>query len=100
MPSNARNENFFVSILEFCCPQLEIFSFIAMISFLELLIFIIALCVFGISNDSFLAPNYEGLKILGAADAKSTKNDYEFYRLIMPALLHANMNHISGNAVF
>ena len=37
---------------------------------------------------------------MGAADAKSTKNDYQFYRLIMPAFLHANLEHICGNVVF
>ena len=34
------------------------------------------------------------------ADAKSTKNDYEYYRLIMPAFLHGNLDHIASNLVF
>lgn len=71
-----------------------------LISFVEILIFIISLAVYGVSNEDFLAPNYYGLRQLGAADAKSTKNDYQFYRLIMPAFLHAHFNHISGNVVF
>jgi membrane associated rhomboid family serine protease len=54
----------------------------------------------GISNDSFLAPNDKALRLMGAADAKSTKNDYQFYRLIMPAFLHANLEHIAGNVFF
>mgnify|MGYP002633512626 CR=1 FL=1 len=37
---------------------------------------------------------------MGAADAKSTKNDYQFYRLIMPAFLHAHFEHIFGNVLF
>ena len=47
-----------------------------------------------------MAPNYEALKIMGSADAKSTKHDYQLYRLIMPAFLHANLEHIAGNVVF
>lgn len=84
----------------FCCPKLDWLQFISIISFLEILVFIISLSVYGISNDSFLAPNYHGLRELGAADAKSTKNDYQLYRLLMPAFLHANFNHISGNVFF
>ena len=37
---------------------------------------------------------------MGMADAKSTKNDYEYYRLIMPAFLHGNLDHIASNLVF
>ena len=37
---------------------------------------------------------------MGAADAKSTKNDNEWYRIVMPALLHAHFEHISGNVTF
>lgn len=54
----------------------------------------------GISNEAFLAPDGMALKLMGSADAKSTKNDYEFYRIFMPALLHAHLEHISGNVVF
>ena len=31
---------------------------------------------------------------------KSTKNDYQLYRLVMPAFLHANLEHIVGNLIF
>lgn len=37
---------------------------------------------------------------MGSADAKSLKNDYQFYRLIMPTFLHAHLEHISGNVFF
>ena len=60
----------------------------------------ISLCIWGLSNTDILAPNYDTLKIMGAADAKSTKNNYQFYRLIMPMFLHANLHHITGNIVF
>lgn len=62
--------------------------------------FIISLSVYGLNNDAFLAPNYKGLHDMGAADAKSTKNEYHFHRLIMPAFLHAHFEHIAGNVVF
>lgn len=76
------------------------YQFIVWISIVEVLIFIISIAVYGLSNEAFLAPNYHGLKELGAADAKSTKNDYQLYRLIMPAFLHAHFEHIAGNVAF
>ena len=98
--SEARDENFCSSLFIFCCPKLSISQFIAIISILEIIVFIISLCLFGLSNDSFLAPDQHALQVLGSADAKSTKNDYEFYRLIMPTFLHANLEHILGNVAF
>ena len=62
--------------------------------------YIISLCIYGVSNEDFLAPDSRSLAVMGAADAKSTKNDYQLYRLIMPAFLHAHFNHISGNVLF
>ena len=96
---SARNENFFVSIKLFACPKLTWLSFIVIISIIEFIVYIISLSIYGLSDSSFLAPNFEALKIMGAADAKSTKNDYHFHRLILPLLLHANLKHISGNIV-
>ena len=74
--SEAREENFFNSLRIFCCPKLGITQFIAIVSIVEFLVFIISICVYGLNNEAFLAPDYDGLKHLGAADAKSTKNDY------------------------
>jgi membrane associated rhomboid family serine protease len=96
----ARDENFFVSLKVFCCPKLSFFQFISIISILEIIVFIISLSVYGVSNEAFLSPNYRGLHQMGAADAKSTKNQYQFYRLIMPAFLHAHFEHIMGNVFF
>ena len=36
---------------------------------------------------------------MGAADAKSTKNDYQLYRLFTPMFLHANLKHLFHNIV-
>jgi membrane associated rhomboid family serine protease len=99
-PSMARDENIFESLKLFCCPKLGIFQFISIISILEIIAFIISLCIYGVSNEEFLAPDSRALAVMGAADAKSTKNDWELYRLIMPAFLHAHFNHIAGNVMF
>ena len=74
--SGARDENFCLSLKLFCCPKLTIFQFIVIISIIEIVIYIISLCIWGLSNEDILAPNYDTLKIMGAADAKSTKNNY------------------------
>lgn len=58
------------------------------------------MCIYGLSNEAFLAPNPESLAIMGMADAKSTKNDYQYYRWLMPMLLHGHLEHIAGNVVF
>jgi len=75
--SEARDENFFTSLRLVCCPRLGWLQFISIISIIEALIFIVSLCIYGLDNESgFLAPNYQTLKVMGSADAKSTKNDY------------------------
>lgn len=96
----AREENIFTSLKLFCCPKVTWLSFIVIISIIEIIIFIVSLAVFGISDEGFLAPDTTGLRHMGAADAKSTKNEYQFWRLIMPAFLHANFDHIAGNVFF
>ena len=98
--SYAREENFFDSLRILCCTKLRITQFIAIVSIVEFLVFFISIAVYGLNNEAFLAPDYDGLKHLGAADAKSTKNDYQFYRIIMPMFLHAHAEHICGNVVF
>ena len=50
------NENCFESLRLFCCPRLGILQFISIISILEFIVFIVSLCLNGLSNESFLAP--------------------------------------------
>ena len=88
------------SIALFCCPRLTFCSFIVIISIIEAIVYISSLCIYGLSDEAFLAPNPQTLAIMGMADAKSTKNDYQFYRLIMPMLLHGHLEHIAGNITF
>lgn len=84
----------------FCCPKLTWLSFIVIISIIEFIAYFISISIYGLSNEKFLAPDMRSMAIMGAADAKSTKNDNEWYRIFMPALLHANFEHISGNVTF
>ena len=58
------------------------------------------MCIYGLSDEAFLAPNPDSLAIMGMADAKSTKNDYEYYRWLMPMFLHGHLEHIASNVVF
>ena len=60
----------------FACPKLTWCSFIVIVSIVEIVFYIVSLGIYGLSDSDFLAPKFEALKILGAADAKSTKNDY------------------------
>tara|TARA_B110000285_G_C14647090_1_gene390199 strand:- start:77 stop:295 length:219 start_codon:yes stop_codon:yes gene_type:complete len=70
------------------------------ISIIEVIIYIVSLCIYGLDDSAFLAPAPQSLAIMGMADAKSTKNDYQFYRWIMPMLLHGHLEHIAGNVTF
>lgn len=98
--SEARDEGFCFSLQLFCCPKLTWLSFIAIISIIEFIAFFISIGLYGLSNEKFLAPDMRSMSLMGAADAKSTKNDNQWYRIVMPALLHANLEHIAGNVTF
>lgn len=75
-PGLGRDENICFSIKLLCCPKLGLFQFITIISIVEGFIYALTLCIYGITNDDFLSPNFKTLKIMGAADAKSLKNNY------------------------
>lgn len=74
--SEARDENFFYSICLCTCPHITWLQFIVLISFFEIIVFIISCSIYGIKNDALLAPNPHALELLGWQDAKKIKNNY------------------------
>ena len=97
--SYAREENFFSSICELCCPAIRWSQFITIISLVEFAIFIISCCIYGINNEEFLSPDPHALRLLGWQDSKKIKNNWEIYRWVTPILLHGNFEHLAGNVV-
>ena len=76
LKSNARNESLFESVILSTCPKLSWTQFIAIISIIEFVTFIISCCIYGLSNAEAFAPDSRSLALLGWKDAKKIKNDY------------------------
>ena len=82
------------------CPTFSIFTFIFIITFLEILMYLITLCwtMFesGESLDSsiFLGPSYDVLMKCGAKNDYKILYDYQIYRLLTPIFLHNGFVHI------
>lgn len=74
-PSGARNENIFESIGFCVCPKISIKQFIVIISLIELFIFIVTCCVYGLDNSAFLAPDMRGIS-WGWSDVKKIRNNW------------------------
>ena len=50
------------------CPKLEACSFLAVVSVIQIVVFVTELCLGGISNSSLLAANQEALMTMGMKD--------------------------------
>lgn len=97
-PSGARNENIFESIGFCVCPKISIKQFIVIISLIELFIFIVTCCVYGLDNSAFLAPDMRGIS-WGWSDVKKIRNNWQIWRFITPTVLHGHFEHILGNFI-
>ena len=66
---------------------------------MEILVFIISCCIYGLSNEEFLAPDPHALRLLGWQDNVRAKNNYEYYRWVTPIFLHGHLEHLVGNVI-
>lgn len=92
-----RKESFGHFIKNTCCPSFKVLSVIFFVSLIDLVIYIITLC-FGIKQTAteLLAPTYETLDKFGMKDPSKIKRG-EVHRLILFAILHANLVHLFVN---
>jgi membrane associated rhomboid family serine protease len=74
--SEAREEGYWGSLCLCLCPTISWRQFIVWISIVEIIFFIISCCIYGVRNETFLAPDPHALEILGWQDAKKIKNDW------------------------
>lgn len=94
----ARDEDYCRSIILCCCPRLSWLSFIAIITLVELAVFIITCCINGLHPSALLAPSMEGIA-WGWSDVRKIREEYQIWRFITPTILHGNLEHIAGNFV-
>jgi len=86
-----------------CCPQLKLKSFIAIITIVDIVMFIIVLAVGGSPHGSaltpvaFLAPNPDTLWYFGEKDPYAMRYQFQLWRFITPVFLHAGLAHILTN---
>ncbi|CAD8059445.1 unnamed protein product [Paramecium sonneborni] len=94
--SDPREENCNTTIKDYCCPNFKLMSFTAIISLIQLLLFIF-MCFFGdfkfrkqfqFSNDT--------LKTFGRCSAYNVKYKIEFYRLIACLFIFNNVKDLCG----
>jgi len=79
------------------CPTLRCCSFTVMITFIDIIMYVISLWLYRIVNTEFLAPNPRALDVLGWKDARKIKKRNQVWRFITPVFLHASFMHITLN---
>lgn len=84
-----------------CCPTITWRSFTAIITIVDVIIFIVTLCIHGLGNQDdvvdFLPPSMEALHQFGNRDPWLIRYKGEVWRFITPVFLHANFLHIFFN---
>lgn len=95
----ARDENIFDAIKINLCPTLRFCSFTTLIVMVNIIMYIISLCLYHIINTEFLAPNTRALDTLGWKDSKKIKVHNQVWRFITPTFLHASFMHIALNTI-
>jgi len=80
-----------------CCPSLTLRSFTAIITIVDIVVFIITL-TYGIQpNSDFLTPKYETLDDFGSRIVCKILKQYQLWRFLTPVFLHGNFLHIVFN---
>jgi rhomboid protease GluP len=100
-----RDENFLQMFKNSCCPSLKWVSFTTFISLVDILIFIVTLCLGGISSGNpatppqFLQVSPVILFDFGERYPFYMRYDWQEWRFITPVFLHAYFLHIFFNMV-
>ena len=87
-----------------CCPTISWKSFIVWVSIVDVIYFIISLCltwasIYGMDqNSDFLQPNQPALNAMGMRNTWEMKQG-QVWRFLTPLILHGNLLHIFSNIV-
>ncbi|CAD8141708.1 unnamed protein product [Paramecium pentaurelia] len=95
--SDPREENCYSTIKDYCCPNFNLMSFTAIISLIQLSIFIV-MCFLGDFNlqKTILQFSDETLETFGRCSAYNLKYKLEFYRLITCLFIFNNVKDLCG----
>eukprot|EP01017_Pseudomicrothorax_dubius_P030292 TRINITY_DN3766_c0_g1_i1.p1 TRINITY_DN3766_c0_g1~~TRINITY_DN3766_c0_g1_i1.p1 ORF type:complete len:302 (+),score=88.24 TRINITY_DN3766_c0_g1_i1:74-979(+) len=97
---NPRKESFFDMIKYVCCPSFRIYSFMCIISLVDIVVFVLELLYRGIiKGNEFLRPSDEALLDFGGKYPYNMRYKFEIWRFITPVFLHANFSHILYNLI-
>jgi len=94
-----RKESCFQMCKLTCCPVITIKSFTAIITIVDIVMFIVTLC-FGIvrgGETEFLTPKMDTLILFGDRNVFYIITKYQVWRFLTPVFLHANFLHIFFN---
>jgi len=73
--------------------------FIAIVSIIDIVIYVATLAYNGISNIGFLAPTNKAMYMFGSKDPYSMRYHYQVWRFITPIFLHGDFTHLVSNVV-
>ena len=94
----ARKESFGRMIQLIFCPYFRVYSFIFVITCIDILIYIVTV-FYDFDADNFLTPTNDSLDAFGDKNPERLKEDNEVYRWVTPMLLHANLMHLTFNLI-
>ncbi|CAK58459.1 unnamed protein product (macronuclear) [Paramecium tetraurelia] len=95
--SDPREENCYSTIKDYCCPNFTLMSFTAIVSLIQLSLFIV-MCFFGDFNlqNTILQFSDETLDSFGRCSAYNVKYQLEFYRLLTCLFIFNNVKDLCG----
>ena len=79
------------------CPTLRCCTFTVLIIVIDVIMYLISLWLYKITNTEFLAPNPKALDTLGWKDARKIKKRGQVWRFLTPVFLHASFVHLALN---
>ena len=95
--SDPRKETLWDMTKYVCCPSFQWYSFLVIVSLIELVMFILTLIFSSDIEGDFLSPDTKTLIDFGAKDSYKIKNDHQIWRFLTSNFLHGNFLHFINN---
>jgi membrane associated rhomboid family serine protease len=94
----ARKESFGRMLQLIFCPHFRAYSFIFIITCIQILLFFVTVG-YDYNSDDFLKPTVNSLDTFGAKNPERMIEDYELWRWVTPMFLHADLMHLTFNLI-